>query len=99
MEPIQARLPDGTVLEFEEGTPDEVIDRVVKQHVSGGASAPQQAAPQEAGAFAPSEGGAPSEGAYYDVPSTANKAGFESALAEYYRTSHAVRRRHPQQRP
>jgi hypothetical protein len=38
MEPIQARLPDGTVLEFEEGTPDEVIDRVVKQRVGPAAS-------------------------------------------------------------
>ena len=32
---IRAELPDGTVLEFEEGTPDDVIDRVVKSHISG----------------------------------------------------------------
>lgn len=29
----KAQLPDGTILEFEEGTPDEVMDRVVKSHL------------------------------------------------------------------
>lgn len=43
---IRAELPDGTVLEFEEGTPDDVIDRVVKSHVSGKPQQPQQAAPK-----------------------------------------------------
>ena len=31
---IEARLPDGTALQFEDGTPDAVIDRVVKSHVT-----------------------------------------------------------------
>lgn len=30
---IEAELPDGTVLEFPEGTADDVIDRTVKQHL------------------------------------------------------------------
>ena len=33
--PIRVELADGTPLEFEDGTPDAVIDRVVKQHISG----------------------------------------------------------------
>lgn len=38
----QAHLADGTILDFPDDTPDEVVDRVVKQHVTGNA----QAAPQ-----------------------------------------------------
>ncbi len=36
----QAKLPDGTILNFPDGTPQEVIQGVVKQHL--GAGAPQQ---------------------------------------------------------
>ena len=32
---IEAKLPDGTTLRFPDGTQDAVIDRVVKQHLSG----------------------------------------------------------------
>jgi hypothetical protein len=32
---IKAELPDGTVLEFPEGTPDDVIDNAVKQQLGG----------------------------------------------------------------
>lgn len=45
--PIKAQLPDGTTLEFEDGTPDDVIDRVVQQHIGGNAPpAPAPDAPQ-----------------------------------------------------
>lgn len=40
---IKAQLPDGTTLEFEDGTPDDVIDRVVKQQL--GVEPSQPAAP------------------------------------------------------
>lgn len=33
---IEAKLPDGTTLSFPEGTPDSVIDKAVKDHVSRG---------------------------------------------------------------
>lgn len=73
--PIKAQLPDGTTLEFEDGTPDAVIDRVVQEHIGGktspaptaGGGAP--AAPAEAAPAAP-------EGP--DVP------GFEKELGAYY---------------
>jgi len=32
---IEARLPDGTTLQFPDGTPDAVVDGAVKQHLSG----------------------------------------------------------------
>jgi len=38
---IEARLPDGTILRFPEGTADDVIDRAVQQHL-GGAQSPTQ---------------------------------------------------------
>jgi len=41
---IKAQLPDGTFLEFEEGTPDEVIDQTVKKHL-GISSAPSTGEP------------------------------------------------------
>lgn len=50
--PIHAQLADGTVLEFEDGTPDSVIDNVVRQHTAAPAEAPA-AAP----AAAPADGG------------------------------------------
>jgi hypothetical protein len=34
---IKAQLPDGTVLEFPDGTPDDVIDNAVKQQLDAGA--------------------------------------------------------------
>lgn len=37
---ITAQLPDGTVLEFPEGTPDDVIDRVVKSSITPQAENP-----------------------------------------------------------
>jgi len=43
---IEAELPDGTVLEFPDGTPDDVIDRAVRQQLgaaeTGDISQPQQ---------------------------------------------------------
>ncbi len=36
---IEARLADGTILSFPDGTDQAVVDRVVKQHVMG--STPQ----------------------------------------------------------
>lgn len=81
---IQAALPDGTVLEFEEGTPDEVIDRVVQQHLKGGATAPAPAAAEEPAAAQPEAMGPPPEGEYYDVPSAPDTKAFESAVAQYY---------------
>ena len=62
---IEAELPDGTVLEFPEGTADDVVDRVVKQHLGVGASQP--ATPASAGAPAPDPQQAPaSEGSFWD---------------------------------
>ena len=49
---IQAQLPDGTMLEFPEGTSDEVIQRVVRQQLgvqSPAAPAAAQPAPQQGG--------------------------------------------------
>lgn len=74
--PIQAQLADGTVLEFEDGTPDSVIDNVVKQHTSGGAVAAD--AEPEAPATAP-EAAPEGEGGLDQV-------GFESALGKYYQS-------------
>jgi hypothetical protein len=36
----EAELPDGTILEFPDGTPDEVIDRAVRSHLQAAAPAP-----------------------------------------------------------
>lgn len=74
--PIQAQLPDGTVLEFEDGTPDDVIDRVVQQHIQGGASAPDSAAPVEE----------PPAEAAPEAPTGPNVAGFEKELGAYYQS-------------
>src|SRR3990167_8274263 len=41
---VRAQLADGTVLEFPDGTPDDVVDRTVKAHLSG--AAPAEAAPE-----------------------------------------------------
>lgn len=70
---IKAQLPDGTVLEFEDGTPDDVIDRVVQQHISGGSSG----APSDGGDGAPTETPA--------APQGPNVPGFEKELAAYYK--------------
>ena len=81
---IKAQLPDGTILEFEEGTPDEVIDRTVKQHLTGGA-APKPSKPSDG---APSDG-APSGAAPEATPAAptgANPAGFEKELGAYYQS-------------
>lgn len=37
---IKARLPDGTTLQFPDGTADAVVDAKVKEHLSGGPSLP-----------------------------------------------------------
>jgi hypothetical protein len=44
---IEAELPDGTILEFPDGTAPDVIQRVVKQRMAG--PAPEQAAPDSGG--------------------------------------------------
>ena len=46
----RAQLADGTILEFPADTPDDVMDKVVRQHISG------QAAPQEQPATPPANG-------------------------------------------
>lgn len=43
---ITAKLADGTTLTFPDGTSDEVVDRVVKQHIQGGASTQVEAPPE-----------------------------------------------------
>lgn len=68
---IQAQLADGTVLEFEDGTPDSVIDTVVQQHTTGKAPA-APAAPGAAPAAAPADEGG------------LDQVGFETALGKYY---------------
>lgn len=73
--PVKAQLPDGTVLEFEDGTPDDVIDRVVQEHISGGAKEPAAPAPEGAPTSAEP---APAE------PSGPNVPGFEKELGAYY---------------
>lgn len=73
--PVKAQLPDGTVLEFEDGTPDDVIDRVVQQHVKGGAEAP---APAQAAEPIGAEPAA-------EAPQGPNVSGFEKELGAYYR--------------
>lgn len=35
---VEAELPDGTILEFPDGTPDDVVTRVVRQRLAGNAS-------------------------------------------------------------
>lgn len=74
--PIKAELPDGTVLEFEDGTPDDVIDRTVQQHLRG--AAPAAGAPA---AGAPTEAPAP-----VAEPKKADTAGFEKELGAYYQS-------------
>lgn len=81
---IQAALPDGTVLEFEEGTPDDVIDRVVQQHLKSGATAPAPAAGAPAETPVETMGPDIGTGEYYDVPPPPDANAFESAVAQYY---------------
>ena len=72
---IEVELFDGTVLEFPEGTSQEVIDRVVRQETASR----RQAAPAETAA--PAEAAAPAE-----LPSAAQQLqerGFTSFVAEY----------------
>ena len=58
----KAQLADGTILEFPPETEDAVIDRVVKEHVSGGkAEAPQVGQPAKAPGMAPLEMSAPED--------------------------------------
>lgn len=84
---IKAQLADGTVLEFEEGTPDDVIDRVVQQNIAASAGqptteaapagdAPIDGAPTTADAV-PMDGVAPAE-PQEDV------AGYEAGLRDLY---------------
>lgn len=74
--PIKAQLPDGTVLEFEDGTPDDVIDRVVQQHIQGSAPEPDKASPTEQ----------PPAEAAPETPAGPNVAGFEKELGAYYQS-------------
>jgi hypothetical protein len=79
MAEITAQLADGTVLSFEEGTPDDVIDRVVQQHIAGAApagAAPADGAPTTADAV-PMDGVAPAE-PQEDI------AGYEAGLRDLY---------------
>jgi len=73
MEPIKAELPDGTVLEFEAGTPDAVVDRVVKQHLAGGAPTP-------------AADGAPTPATEPEATTGPDTAGFEKELGAYYQS-------------
>ena len=79
MADITAQLADGTVLSFEEGTPNDVIDRVVQQHIAGAApagAAPADGAPTTADAV-PMDGVAPAE-PQEDI------AGYEAGLRDLY---------------
>jgi len=80
--PIKAQLADGTVLEFEDGTPDSVIDRVVREHTVGAPAAPT---PVAAPADAPLEPTAPVAAAAPDEGGL-DQVGFETALAKYYQS-------------
>jgi hypothetical protein len=78
---IKAELADGTILEFEEGTPEDVIDRVVQQNIAAAAGkpaategAPTGAAPAD---MVPMDGVAPTE-PQEDV------AGYEAGLRNLY---------------
>jgi hypothetical protein len=78
MADIKAELADGTVLMFEEGTPQDVIDRVVQQNIAAGA-APADAAPA---------GAAPADAVPMDdvVPQAPQEdiAGYEAGLRDLY---------------
>jgi hypothetical protein len=76
MAEITAQLADGTVLSFEEGTPDDVIDRVVQQNIAAAAGKPTttEAAPADA---VPMDGVAP-QAPQEDV------AGYEAGLRDLY---------------
>lgn len=80
--PIKAQLPDGTVLEFEDGTPDDVIDRTVKQQLTGGA-APKPSKPSDGAPSGAAPGGI-TAGATPAAPAGADRAGFEKELGAYY---------------
>ena len=59
---IRAQMPDGTVLEFPDGTSDAVVDRVAKQHIAStkqAQPAPVAAQPRPAPATAPAPRAAP----------------------------------------
>jgi hypothetical protein len=76
---IKAQLADGTVLEFEEGTPDDVIDRVVQQNIAAAGQPTSEAAPT---------GAAPADMVPMDdVAPTAPQedvAGYEAGLRDLY---------------
>ncbi|MEY3659755.1 MAG: hypothetical protein RLZZ169_580, partial [Pseudomonadota bacterium] len=83
MADITAKLADGTVLQFPEGTPDDVIDRVVQEHIaaagkSGGAEAPvsDEPAPVESEPDPLADAEAPAAGE--------NVAAYEEGLRQYY---------------
>jgi hypothetical protein len=82
---IKAQLADGTVLEFEEGTPDDVIDRVVQQNIAASAGQPTtEAAPAD---VAPT-GAAPADAVPMDdvAPQAPQEdiAGYEAGLRDLY---------------
>jgi hypothetical protein len=79
MAEITAQLADGTVLSFEEGTPDDVIDRVVQQHIASGGAAPAEAAPADG---APADA-VPMDGVTPQAPQE-DVAGYENALRGLY---------------
>lgn len=74
---IEVELFDGTVLEFPEGTSQEVIDRVVRQETASR----RQAAPAEAPAGAPATTPAPAE--RQSAAQQLQERGFTSFVAEY----------------
>jgi hypothetical protein len=81
MAEITAQLADGTVLSFEEGTPDDVIDRVVQQHIASGATAPAEAAP--AGGAPTTADAVPMDGVAPQAPQE-DIAGYEAGLRDLY---------------
>jgi hypothetical protein len=82
MAEIKAELADGTVLFFEEGTPEDVIDRVVQQNIAAAAgAAPAEAAPADG---APTTADAvPMDGVVPQAPQE-DIAGYEAGLRDLY---------------
>lgn len=83
MADIKAELADGTVLMFEEGTPQDVIDRVVQQNIAA-AAAPADAAPTApTTGEAVSDNAVPMDGVAPQAPQE-DIAGYEAGLRNLY---------------